>query len=190
MEIEKWPETADSVLHIISKFIIINVSIIIIIIIIKLNAWFNVMWFLINQGVMARVYETVTVLCLLGTLVLGMTYVLSALIDYQKSSLHTLLSKLLTLYRSFNIPPESQRNGKAPPCFFIHGWTHLDDCRYYSRIRVHFRARCRTTERETFFGLGDCAIHVTNVYRGRYVANDGTLYVAMSIELYRYLVTH
>lgn len=41
---------------------------------------------------MARVYETVTVLCLLGTLVLGMTYVLSALIDYQKSSLHTLLS--------------------------------------------------------------------------------------------------
>lgn len=42
---------------------------------------------------MARVYETVTVLCLLGTLVLGMTYVLSALIDHQKSSLHTLLSK-------------------------------------------------------------------------------------------------
>lgn len=47
----------------------------------------------LSQGVMARVYETVTVLCLLGTLVLGMTYVLSALIDYQKSSLHTLLSK-------------------------------------------------------------------------------------------------
>ncbi|KOC68425.1 Protein LMBR1L, partial [Habropoda laboriosa] len=45
-----------------------------------------------RKGVMARVYETVTVLCLLGTLVLGMTYVLSALIDYQKSSLHTLLS--------------------------------------------------------------------------------------------------
>lgn len=42
---------------------------------------------------MARVYETVTVLCLLGTLVLGMTYVLSALIDRKKSSLHTLLSK-------------------------------------------------------------------------------------------------
>lgn len=42
---------------------------------------------------MARVYETVTVLCLLGTLVLGMTYILSALIDHQKSSLHTLLSK-------------------------------------------------------------------------------------------------
>ncbi|XP_076762132.1 LMBR1-like protein lilipod [Xylocopa sonorina] len=45
-----------------------------------------------RNGVMARVYETVTVLCLLGTLVLGMTYVLSALIDYQKSSLHTLLN--------------------------------------------------------------------------------------------------
>ncbi|XP_011313729.1 protein LMBR1L [Fopius arisanus] len=45
-----------------------------------------------KKGVMARVYETVTVLCLLGTLVLGMTYVLSALIDYQQSSLHTLLN--------------------------------------------------------------------------------------------------
>ncbi|XP_043289691.1 protein Lilipod [Venturia canescens] len=45
-----------------------------------------------RKGVMARVYETVTVLCLLGTLVLGMTYVLSALIDYQNSSLHTLLN--------------------------------------------------------------------------------------------------
>ena len=45
-----------------------------------------------RKGVMARVYETVTVLCLLGTLVLGITYVLSALIDYQKSSLHTLLN--------------------------------------------------------------------------------------------------
>ncbi|XP_003397105.1 protein Lilipod [Bombus affinis] len=45
-----------------------------------------------KKGVMARVYETVTVLCLLGTLVLGMTYILSALIDHQKSSLHTLLN--------------------------------------------------------------------------------------------------
>ncbi|XP_017891112.1 protein Lilipod isoform X2 [Ceratina calcarata] len=43
-----------------------------------------------RNGVMARVYETVTVLCLLGTLVLGMTYVLSALVDYQISSLHLL----------------------------------------------------------------------------------------------------
>lgn len=42
---------------------------------------------------MARVYETVTVLCLLGALVLGMTYILSALIDHHKSSLHTLLSE-------------------------------------------------------------------------------------------------
>lgn len=59
---------------------------------------------------MARVYETVTVLCLLGTLVLGITYVLSALIDYQKSSLHTLLSKpikiltALTNYADHNKP--------------------------------------------------------------------------------------
>ncbi|XP_015591359.1 protein Lilipod [Cephus cinctus] len=45
-----------------------------------------------KKGVMARVYETVTVLCLLGALVLGMTYVLSSLIDYHKSSLHTLLN--------------------------------------------------------------------------------------------------
>lgn len=42
---------------------------------------------------MARVYETITVLLLLGTLVLGMTYVLSALLDHQKSNLHTLLSE-------------------------------------------------------------------------------------------------
>ncbi|GAB1867457.1 Protein LMBR1L [Camponotus japonicus] len=45
-----------------------------------------------KKGVMARVYETMTVLCLLGTLVLGMTYVLSSLLDYQNSSLHTLLN--------------------------------------------------------------------------------------------------
>lgn len=44
---------------------------------------------------MARVYETVTVLLLLGALVLGITYVLSALLDHQKSSLHTLLSKCI-----------------------------------------------------------------------------------------------
>ena len=42
---------------------------------------------------MSRVYETLTVLCLLGMLVLGMTYVMSSLIDHQKSNLHTLLSK-------------------------------------------------------------------------------------------------
>ncbi|KAF7995385.1 hypothetical protein HCN44_006492 [Aphidius gifuensis] len=45
-----------------------------------------------KKGVKARVCETITVLVLLGTLVFGMTYVLSALIDYQKSSLHTLLN--------------------------------------------------------------------------------------------------
>ncbi|XP_058794985.1 protein Lilipod isoform X2 [Phymastichus coffea] len=45
-----------------------------------------------RKGVMARVYETVTVLCLLGAMVLGMTYILSAILDRQKSSLHTLLN--------------------------------------------------------------------------------------------------
>ncbi|KAK0172852.1 hypothetical protein PV328_006119 [Microctonus aethiopoides] len=45
-----------------------------------------------KKGVMARVYETMTVLCLVGVLVLGMIYVLSALIDYQKSNLHTILN--------------------------------------------------------------------------------------------------
>lgn len=43
---------------------------------------------------MARVYETVTILCLLGTLILGMTYVLSTVLDYQNTSVHTLLSEL------------------------------------------------------------------------------------------------
>ncbi|XP_014215184.1 protein Lilipod [Copidosoma floridanum] len=45
-----------------------------------------------RKGIMARVYETVVVLCLLGAMVLGMTYILSAILDRQKSSLHTLLS--------------------------------------------------------------------------------------------------
>lgn len=45
-----------------------------------------------KKGIMSRVYETLTVLCLLGMLVLGMTYVMSSLIDYQKSNLHTLLN--------------------------------------------------------------------------------------------------
>ncbi|XP_020292441.1 protein Lilipod [Pseudomyrmex gracilis] len=45
-----------------------------------------------RKGVMARVYETVTILCLLGTLILGMTYVLSTVLDYQNTSVHTLLN--------------------------------------------------------------------------------------------------
>lgn len=52
---------------------------------------------------MSRVYETVTVLCLLGTMVLGMTYILSAVLDKQKSSLHTLLSKLRSLSLSLSL---------------------------------------------------------------------------------------
>lgn len=45
---------------------------------------------------MARLYETFTVFCLLGLVVLGMTYVISALIDKDKSSIQTILSKLVT----------------------------------------------------------------------------------------------
>lgn len=70
-----------------------------------------------RKGLMARVYETVTVLCLLGTLVLGMTYVLSALIDYQKSSLHTLLIctpmgfvQLFGVVGSFLVKPQFLKN--------------------------------------------------------------------------------
>lgn len=46
-----------------------------------------------RKGLAARVYETFIVLSLLATLVLGMTYVISALIDKDNSSIQTLLSK-------------------------------------------------------------------------------------------------
>lgn len=49
-----------------------------------------------RKGLMARLYETFTVFCLLGLVVLGMTYVISALIDKDKSSIQTILSKLVT----------------------------------------------------------------------------------------------
>ncbi|CAG9863912.1 unnamed protein product [Phyllotreta striolata] len=45
-----------------------------------------------RKGLMARVYETFTVLGLLGLVVLGMTYVISAVIDKDKSSIQTILS--------------------------------------------------------------------------------------------------
>jgi hypothetical protein len=45
-----------------------------------------------RKGLTARVYETFTVLALLGMVVLGMTYVISALIDKDKSSFQTLLN--------------------------------------------------------------------------------------------------
>jgi len=44
-----------------------------------------------RKGLLARVYETFIVLVLLAVLVLGMTYVISALIDKEKSSLQTVL---------------------------------------------------------------------------------------------------
>ncbi|RZC42788.1 LMBR1L, partial [Asbolus verrucosus] len=45
-----------------------------------------------RKGLMARVYETFIVLTLLGMVVLGMTYVISALIDKDNSSFQTLLN--------------------------------------------------------------------------------------------------
>lgn len=52
-----------------------------------------------RKGLMARVYETFTVLGLLGLVVLGMTYVISALIDKDKSSFQTLLSKYCVFFQ-------------------------------------------------------------------------------------------
>lgn len=45
-----------------------------------------------RKGIVGRVYETLTVLSLLGLLVLGITYVISALIDKDNSSIQTLLN--------------------------------------------------------------------------------------------------
>jgi len=50
-------------------------------------------FFVTLQGLMARVYETFIVLCLLAVVVLGLTYIISALIDKEQSNIHTLLSK-------------------------------------------------------------------------------------------------
>ncbi|XP_034251934.1 protein Lilipod isoform X2 [Thrips palmi] len=45
-----------------------------------------------RKGLMGRVYETVVVLFLLGIVVLGITYIISALLDKDKSSIQTLLN--------------------------------------------------------------------------------------------------
>lgn len=45
-----------------------------------------------RKGLMGRVYETVVVLLLLGIVVLGLTYIISALFDKDKSSIQTLLN--------------------------------------------------------------------------------------------------
>lgn len=45
-----------------------------------------------RKGLMGRVYETVVVLFLLGIVVLGITYIISALLDKDKSSFQTLLN--------------------------------------------------------------------------------------------------
>ncbi|KAG5899167.1 hypothetical protein JTB14_029002 [Gonioctena quinquepunctata] len=53
-----------------------------------------------RKGIMARVYETFTVLALLGCCVLGLTYIISALIDKDNSSIQTILN-LWTYYLPF-----------------------------------------------------------------------------------------
>lgn len=53
-----------------------------------------------QKGLMARVYETFVMLLLLSALVMGMTYLLSALIDHDKSSLESLFN-LWTYYLPF-----------------------------------------------------------------------------------------
>lgn len=53
-----------------------------------------------RKGLWARVYETFTVLTLVAFLVLGMTYIMSALIDSDKSRIQTLLN-LWTYYLPF-----------------------------------------------------------------------------------------
>lgn len=53
-----------------------------------------------KKGLTARVYETFVVLALLAMVVIGITYVISALIDKDKSSIQTLLgsySQLISL---------------------------------------------------------------------------------------------
>jgi hypothetical protein len=49
---------------------------------------------------MARVYETFIVLFLLAVVVLGMTYVMSALIDKEQSNIYRLLSKLASTFNT------------------------------------------------------------------------------------------
>lgn len=46
-----------------------------------------------KKGVISRVYETFVVLALLAIVVLGMTYVISAVIDPERSGFQTLMSE-------------------------------------------------------------------------------------------------
>lgn len=54
-----------------------------------------------KKGVISRVYETFVVLTLLAVVVLGMTYVISAVIDPERSGFQTLMSKLHDNLNSF-----------------------------------------------------------------------------------------
>lgn len=56
-----------------------------------------------QKGVIARAYETFTVFSLLAVVVLGITYIISVLIDPERSGLQTLLSKSFFLLYFFQI---------------------------------------------------------------------------------------
>ncbi|KAJ3640757.1 hypothetical protein Zmor_027300 [Zophobas morio] len=66
-----------------------------------------------RKGLTARVYETFIVLALLGMVVLGMTYVISALIDRDKSSFQTLLN-LWSYYLPFLYSYITAPDGDSP----------------------------------------------------------------------------
>lgn len=55
-----------------------------------------------KKGVISRVYETFVVLALLAIVVLGMTYVISAVIDPERSGFQTLMSKSYTKQNIFD----------------------------------------------------------------------------------------
>nr|CAD7427867.1 unnamed protein product [Timema monikensis] len=70
-----------------------------------------------RKCLMARVYETTVVLVLLSILVLGMTYIMSALIDKDKSSIQTLLMctplgfvRLFSVVGQFLVKPQFLRD--------------------------------------------------------------------------------
>lgn len=48
-----------------------------------------------KKGILNRVYETFMVLSLLAVVVLGLTYVISALLDRERSGLRAFLSKII-----------------------------------------------------------------------------------------------
>lgn len=70
-----------------------------------------------KKGVISRVYETFTVFSLLAVVVLGITFVISALIDRERSGLQTLLCKLFFF---FAIIKQMNRIEKIKIYFVVH----------------------------------------------------------------------